>query len=107
MLSQGRFHTDCVIRGEKHGLVFEIVETLQEPLLTGATCERLGLMAFTIPEELHKVEANQCAPLTKEQLLTNYTNVFMDTQLGQSQVKYTLNSIQMYLLYNVLLVMFR
>ncbi|KAK0155533.1 hypothetical protein N1851_002013 [Merluccius polli] len=35
-------------------------------------------MAFTIPEELHKVEANQCAPLTKEQLLTNYTDVFMD-----------------------------
>ena len=63
---------------EKSTAWSEVVETQQEPLLSGATCERLGLMAFTIPEVLHKVEANQCAPLTKEQLLTNYTDVFMD-----------------------------
>ena len=71
MLSQGRFHTECVIRGKKHDLVFEVVETQQEPLLSGATCERLGLMTFTIPEELHRIEADQCTLLTKEQLLTN------------------------------------
>ena len=78
MLSHGRFHTDWVIRGEKHSPVFEVVETQQNPLLSGSTCKRLGLMVFKIPEELHKVEANQCASLTKEQLLTNYTDVFMD-----------------------------
>ena len=76
MLSQGRFHTECVIRGKKHDLVFEVVETQQEPLLSGATCERLGLMTFTIPEELHKIEADQCTPLTKDQLLSNYTDIF-------------------------------
>lgn len=76
MQSQGRFHIDCVIRGEKHSLIFEIVETQQEPLLSGATCQRLGLMTFTIPDELHKVDTDQCAPLTKERLLAAYDDIF-------------------------------
>ena len=46
------------IRGKMHKLDFEIVHTGQRPLLSGETCERLGLICFTIPEELNKVE--QC-----------------------------------------------
>jgi len=33
-----------------------VVEADQEPLLSGDTCERLGLMKFTIPEELLAID---------------------------------------------------
>lgn len=54
----------------------EIVETRQVPLLSGDTCVCLGLMCITIPDELNEVEADQTTPLTKEQLLQSYRDVF-------------------------------
>ncbi|KAJ8371257.1 hypothetical protein SKAU_G00112850 [Synaphobranchus kaupii] len=78
MPSLGKFHTECVVRGEKHNLTFEIVDTEQKPLLGGDTCERLGLVTFTVPEELNTVEARQSARLTKDQLLRDYHDVFND-----------------------------
>lgn len=47
------YSTYCNIRGKTHKLDFEIVHTDQRPLLSGETCERLGLIRFTIPEELN------------------------------------------------------
>ena len=45
----------------------------QHPLLSGSTCERLGLMQFTVPD---LVEHVQHGPLSKEQLLSRYDDVF-------------------------------
>lgn len=78
MPSLGKFHTECVIRGEKHNLTFEIVDTEQKPLLGGGTCERLGLVTFTVPDELNTVDTSQSTPLTKDQLLRDYHDVFND-----------------------------
>lgn len=71
VLSLGRFHTECIVKGTKHKLVFEVVEADQEPLLLGDTCEWLGLMKFTIPEELHRLVVCSDTPLTKQQLTYN------------------------------------
>lgn len=76
MSSMGTFETECVIRGRKHKLEFEIVKTSQHPLLSGSTCERLGLMQFTVPNDLHIVDHVQHGPLSKEQLLSRYDDVF-------------------------------
>ncbi|XP_034052535.1 uncharacterized protein LOC117533010 [Gymnodraco acuticeps] len=65
MSSLGVYSTQCVIRGKTHRLDFEIVHTGQRPLLSGETCERLGLIRFTIPEELNKVEHCRKGDLTK------------------------------------------
>ncbi|KAJ8361627.1 hypothetical protein SKAU_G00181520 [Synaphobranchus kaupii] len=43
---------------------------------TGSTCERLGFMQFTIPEDVLKVEHAQPGALTKEQLINKYSDVF-------------------------------
>ena len=70
------FETECVIQGHKHKLEFEIVKTSQHPLLSGSTCECLGLMQVTVPNDLHIVEHVQHGPLSKEQLLSRYDDVF-------------------------------
>ncbi len=78
MPSLGRFHTECTLKGTKHKLVFEVVEADQEPLLSGDTCQRLGLMKFTIPEELNKLVACPDTPLSKQQLVGSFKDVFND-----------------------------
>ncbi len=72
----GVFDTDCVVQGRKYQLSFEIVETSQSPLLSGFTCEQLGLMQFTIPDDVLKMEHEQYDPLTKTQLMDKYSDVF-------------------------------
>ncbi len=74
--SMGVFDTDCVVQGRKYHLSFEIVETSQSPLLSGSTCEQLGLMQFTIPDDVLKMEHEQYDPLTKTQLMDKYSDVF-------------------------------
>lgn len=59
-----------------HKLDFEIVKSDQRPLISGSTCERLGLVRFTIPEELHAVEHAGVSTLTKERLIKAYHDVF-------------------------------
>uniref|UniRef100_A0A8C5PCI9 ribonuclease H n=1 Tax=Leptobrachium leishanense TaxID=445787 RepID=A0A8C5PCI9_9ANUR len=80
MESLGRFQTECCIRGHMHKLEFEIVGADQKPLLSGSTCEHLGLMQFTIPVELHNVDnlsaKSLTRPLTKQQILKVYSDVF-------------------------------
>ncbi|KAK5893965.1 hypothetical protein CesoFtcFv8_010707 [Champsocephalus esox] len=76
MSSLGVYSTQCVIRGKTHRLDFEIVHTGQRPLLSGETCERLGLIRFTIPEELNKVEHCRKGDLTKEYLVSTYHDVY-------------------------------
>ncbi len=68
MNSMGLFSTQCVIRGKRHKLDFEIMKSGQRPLLSGSTCEDLGLIRFTIPEELNSVEHIKLSMLTKESL---------------------------------------
>ena len=46
------------------------------PLLSGSTCECLGLMHFTISEDLHKVNCMPPSSLTKKQLISRYNEVF-------------------------------
>lgn len=74
--SVGVFNTECLVKGERYQLSFEIVETNQSPLLSGSTCEQLGLMQFTIPEDVLKMEHERSNPLTKEQLIDKYNDVF-------------------------------
>lgn len=62
MLSLGRFHTECTVKGTKHMLIFEIVEANQDPLLSGDTCQRLGLMKLTIPRSFTKLLIAQIYP---------------------------------------------
>ena len=76
MSSIGVYSTQCVIRGKTHRLDFEVVCTSQKPLLSGETCERLGLMRFTIPEELNKVEHCKAGELTRDCLINTYNDVF-------------------------------
>ena len=57
--SRGLFVMECVVQGKSHTLEFEIVETGQQPLLSGSTCERLGLMQITIPADLNVVDSTQ------------------------------------------------
>lgn len=78
MQSVGIFHTECVVRGKVHRLRFEIVRSGQRPLLSGETSERLGLLHFTIPEELLMVGHGSSGPLTRQQLVHAYTDVFND-----------------------------
>lgn len=78
MQSRGIFHTVCVVRGKVHKLQFEIVRSRQRPLLSGETSERLGLMQFTIPEELLMVGHSSSGPLTRQHLVQTYTDVFND-----------------------------
>ena len=70
------YSTQCVIRGKTHRLDFEIVCTSQKPLLSGETCKRLGLMHFTIPKELNKVEHCKTGELTRDCLINTYNDVF-------------------------------
>ncbi|XP_058012804.1 uncharacterized protein LOC131184921 [Ahaetulla prasina] len=81
MNSLGLFQTECSIYGDIYKLEFEIVEADQKPLLSGSTCEHLGLMQFTIPAELHNVVSypplkSLMGPLTKQQILQVYQEVF-------------------------------
>lgn len=61
--------TEGKLKGEKYQLSFEIVESSQNPLLSGSTCEQLGLMQFTIPDDVLKIGYERSEPLTKEQLI--------------------------------------
>lgn len=72
--SMGVLDTACVIKGVKYQLSFEIVETSQG--LSGSTCEHLGLMQFTIPDDVLKMEQVRSEPLTKEHLIEKYSDVF-------------------------------
>lgn len=93
MFSLGRFHTECTVNGTKHKLVFEVVEADQEPLLSGDTCERLGLMKFTIPDELHRMVVCTDTPLTKQQLTSNFKDVFNDpVESVPGDVRFVLDS---------------
>ena len=56
MISLGLFVTECVVRCQKHTLEFEIVETSQQPVLVGATCESLRLINFTITAHLNTID---------------------------------------------------
>lgn len=77
MTSMGLFVTECVVQDRKHTLEFEIVNTSQQPLLSGSTCERLGLMQFTIPASLNTVDSSpQNGALRKEILIEKYQDVF-------------------------------
>ena len=78
MHSIGIFQTECVVRGKAHKLRFEIVRSGQRPLLSGETSERLGLMLFTIPEELLMVGHGSSEPLTRQHLVQTYHDVFND-----------------------------
>ena len=69
MSSMGVYSTHCVIRGKTHRLDFEIVCTSHKPLLSGETCKRLGLLRFTIPEELKKVEHCKTGERTRDCLI--------------------------------------
>ncbi|RXN31866.1 Retrovirus-related Pol poly from transposon [Labeo rohita] len=93
MPSLGRFHTECTVKGTKHKLIFEVVEANQEPLLSGDTCQRLGLMKFTIPEELHKLVECPDTALTKQQLICSYKDVFNDpVESVPGEVRFVLDS---------------
>ncbi|KAK7918719.1 hypothetical protein WMY93_010003 [Mugilogobius chulae] len=74
--SIGIFRTECVVRGKSHMLDFEIVRCHQRPLLSGTTSVELGLMHFTIPHELNKIDQNHSVPLTKQQLIDKFADVF-------------------------------
>lgn len=77
MTSMGLFVTECVVQDRKHTLEFEIVNTSQQPLLSGSTCECLGLMQFTIPASLNTVDSSpQNGALRKEILIEKYQDVF-------------------------------
>uniref|UniRef100_A0AAV2KDB0 ribonuclease H n=1 Tax=Knipowitschia caucasica TaxID=637954 RepID=A0AAV2KDB0_KNICA len=76
--SVGIFRTECVVRGRRHMLDFEIVRGNQRPLLSGSTSVALGLLHFTIPDELHKIDQRSATPLTKQQLIDLYADVFTD-----------------------------
>lgn len=77
MTSLGLFVTECVVRDHKYTLEFEIVNTSQQPLLSGSTCERLGLMQFTIPAGLNAVDSStQGGFLRREALIERYQDVF-------------------------------
>ncbi len=53
--SMGVFDTDCVVQGRKYHLSFEIVETSQSPLLSGSTCEQLGLIVTRATHLKHSI----------------------------------------------------
>ncbi|KAI4873533.1 hypothetical protein NFI96_011364, partial [Prochilodus magdalenae] len=74
--SMGIFDTDCVVRGKKYHLSFEIVKRTQSPLLSGCTCEHLGLMLFTIPDDIRTIEHLQSATVTREELLRRFSDIF-------------------------------
>lgn len=76
MKSLGLFQTECFIKGLRHKLEFEIVKADQNPLLSGSTCERLGLMHITIPDELHNMESHATGVLTEKRLTSAYQDVF-------------------------------
>lgn len=75
LTSLGLFVTECVVRGSRHSLEFEIVEANQQPLLSGSTCERLGLIHFTVPAELNVMDS-QVGSLSKVALIRKYQDVF-------------------------------
>ncbi|XP_060774454.1 uncharacterized protein K02A2.6-like [Neoarius graeffei] len=74
--SYGIFKTESVVKGKAHELTFEIVKSRQRPLLSGDTCERLGLVQFTIPEELLVVGHSSPVPLTRQHFVQTYNDVF-------------------------------
>ncbi len=93
MPSLGRFHTEYTVKGTKHKLVFEVVEADQEPLLSGDTCQRLGLMKFTIPEELNKFVACSDTSLSKQQLVGSFKDVFNDpVESVPGEIRFVLDS---------------
>lgn len=74
--SFGIFRTECEIKGKTHKLEFEIVRSKQRLLLSGSTSQHLGLMQFTVPQEILKVDHSRTKTLIKEQLIHKYENVF-------------------------------
>ena len=74
--SMGIFETECVVKGRPHQLAFEVVKTNQKPLLSVSTCERLGLIMFMVPADVHAIELTHPRALTKEQLIRKYEDVF-------------------------------
>lgn len=78
-VSLGHFHTKCITKGTKHKLVFIVAKV--EPLLSDDTCQWLGLIKFTIPEELHGVSCSD-TPLTKQQLTSNFKDAIITCTEG-------------------------
>lgn len=75
------FTTECVVRGSKYKLDSEVVNTRQWPLLSGSTSEEMGLIHFTILEELrveglNTVDDSLTVPLTRDAVIRAYYDVF-------------------------------
>jgi hypothetical protein len=66
-------------------VLFQIIKEAPASLLSGAVCEALKLLEFN-EESVHQVTVSRIAPLTKQQVLTNYKDIF--TGLGQLPGKY-------------------
>lgn len=80
--SLGVLTMDCVVWGCKYKLEFEIVNARQLPLLSGSVSEEMGLIRFTIPEELRVEELNivnigLAIPLSRKAVIAAYHDVFM------------------------------
>ena len=62
-------------------LDFQVVETINKPLLSAETCEKLGLFKLTISDTVQvnsvgPVSVKMSAPLIREKVLTEYKDVF-------------------------------
>lgn len=82
MPSLGILTMDCVVRGRKYELEFEVVNAQQLPLLFGSVSEEMGLIRFAIPEELRVEELNMvnnslAMPLSRNAVISAYHDVFM------------------------------
>ena len=62
-------------KGKRLDLIFQVVESSNKPLLSAETCEQLGLLKVDIdPEE--SINVLKSGNLTKDQILSNYKDVF-------------------------------
>ena len=64
-----------------HELDFQIVETVNKPLLSAETCVKLGLLklSFTDTAQIHSMgtePVKSSVPLTREKILADYKDVF-------------------------------
>lgn len=80
--SLGVLTMDCVVRGCKYKLEFEVVNARLLPLLSGSVSEEMGLIRFTIPEELRVEELNivnngLAIPISRKAVIAAYHDVFM------------------------------
>lgn len=70
-----------IVWGHNYKLDFEVVNIRQLPLLSGFVSEEIGLMSFTIPEELkveglNAVDGSLALPFYRNGVITAYKDVF-------------------------------